>query len=90
MKPRTKPEQVSTRSLSAIEELCVAVARRLSGLGGVRRIEVLEIVGDPEGRNWRVGKVEISPPLSPDDQKRIEDALEPWRHRFKLAAGDQE
>ena len=85
---KMKPEQVATRSRSALEGLCLAIVRRLTGLGGVRRIEVLEIVGDPEGRNWRVGKIDIRPPVKLADQKRIDDALDPWRHRFKLATGD--
>src|SRR4051812_29603740 len=89
MKPREKPTQVATRSLSAIEDLCIAVARRLPGLDAVRRVEVLEPSGDPEGRKWRIGEIDIDPPLDPADRRRVEAALEPWRKRFRLATGDE-
>jgi hypothetical protein len=84
MKPRTPPQQVATRSKSALEAMCVAVVRRLDGLAGVRHVEVLPLEAEA-GCNWQVGSIEIEPPLDEADRQKVEDALAGWRQRFRLS-----
>jgi len=84
MKPRMPPQQVATRSKSALEAMCVAVVRRLDGLDQVRHVEVLPLDGDDDS-NWRIGEVEIDPPLGEAGRQRIEAALAGWRQRFRLS-----
>ena len=80
---RHKPAQADRRSKGALEVMCLAIVKRLPGLEGTRYVEVVEIELDDEGINWRMGT--INPPLSLDDWKRAEDAIEAWRLRFQLA-----
>ena len=80
---RRKPAQVDRRSKGALEAMCLAIVKRLPGLERTRHVEVIEIEFDDEGTNWRMGS--ISPPLSLNDWKRAEGAIDPWRLRFQLA-----
>jgi hypothetical protein len=84
MKPRMPPQQVATRSKSALEAMCVALVRRLDGLEGVRRVEVVPLEGGGDS-NWQIGSVEIEPPLGEAGRTRVDEAVAAWRQRFRLS-----
>ena len=85
LKSRNPPQQIATRSRSALEAMCVAVVRRVSGLESVSHVAIVEIEA-PDGKpNWEVGTIAIVPPLAEADRRRIEAALASWRQRFRLS-----
>ena len=88
-KPKTAPRFADERSGSALAAMCEALIRRLPGLEGVSKVEVVRI-DTAEGPNWDLAHVEIEPPLSAADRERVEAVIEPWRRRFNMLGDGRE
>jgi hypothetical protein len=82
---RSQRDSETTRSRAALEAMCVSVVRRIPGMEKVQSVSITEALSDGDEPNWAIDEVSISPALDAVGRRRVEEALESWRQRFRLA-----
>jgi hypothetical protein len=71
---------------AALEELCLAVVRRLPDLEDTERVAIVAIDAPPDQPNWLLGHIDRFAPITESSRRRVEQALEVWRQRYCVEA----